>query len=101
MASAAASRVRQINGRYDAAFADFVENGHADSFRRFLVNAPSLFLVCGQSMAMVEHIVSFAETCPTGAGRSSGAETLDLGALFGELERELGVAFRVRLDDGA
>jgi hypothetical protein len=98
MAAAAASRVRQINGRYDAAFSDFVENGHADSFRRFLINAPSLFLICGQSMAMVEHIVSFADACPLTPGRAPGAEALDLVVLIGELERELGADFRVRLE---
>jgi hypothetical protein len=95
MATAAAARVGQINARYDAAFADFVDNGQADHFRQFLINAPSLFLICGQSMAIVEHIVTFAETCPT--ARARGGEAPDLVALFRDLERELGVDFRIKL----
>jgi hypothetical protein len=97
MAAAAAARVEQINARYDAAFADFVDNGQADHFRQFLINAPSLFLICGQSMAIVEHIVSFAEACPTPSGRGAGAEGAELVDMFRDLERELGVDFRVGL----
>jgi hypothetical protein len=98
MAGAAAARVKQINARYDAAFADFVEARQADGFRQFLINAPSLFLICGQSMAIVEHIINFIETRPPPSLRGSGGQEQDLTDLFVELERELGVDFRVKLE---
>ncbi|HEX4181693.1 MAG TPA: hypothetical protein VHY34_00345 [Caulobacteraceae bacterium] len=97
MAATAEARVRGINDRYDAAFADFVGDSQADRFRQFLINAPSLFLICGQSMAIVEHIVNFVENRPPVSPRGGGAADLSLSDLFGELERELGADFRVRL----
>jgi hypothetical protein len=96
MAEAAAARVRGINARYDAAFTDFVDNRHADSFRQFLINAPSLFLICGQSVAIVEHIANFVETRPP-PGSRGGATDPELGLVFAELERALGVDFQVKL----
>ena len=96
MAAAAAARVREINVRYDSAFADFVQERQADRFRQFLINAPSLFLICGQSMAIVEHIINFVETRPPPAPRVGGAPEPDLAEMFAELERELGADFRVK-----
>ncbi|HEX4180897.1 MAG TPA: hypothetical protein VHY32_08905 [Caulobacteraceae bacterium] len=95
MAAAAAARVKEINARYDAAFADFVGERQADRFRQFLINAPSLFMICGQSTAIVEHIINFIDSRPA-PGPRGGQET-DLADLFAELERELGVDFRVKL----
>jgi hypothetical protein len=96
MARAAAARVGEINARYDAAFTDFVEERQADRFRQFLINAPSLFLICGQSMAIAEHIINFIETRPAPSPRSQAAEP-DLVEMFSDLERELGADFRVKL----
>jgi hypothetical protein len=96
-ATTAAARVQEINARYDAAFADFVEQRQADRFRRFLISAPSLFLIGGQSMAILEHIVNFVDTGRSPSRRESGATAPSLAEGFHELERELGVDFGVRL----
>jgi hypothetical protein len=48
-------------------------------------------------MAIVEHIINFVENRPAASLRGSEAADLSLSDLFGELERELGVDFRVRL----
>jgi hypothetical protein len=95
MARAAAARVREVNARYDAAFTAFVQQRHADQFRQFLINAPTLFLICGQSLAMVEHIVNFIETRPTPGPRAGGVDQ-DLGEGLLALERDLGADFRVK-----
>lgn len=97
MAATAAARVQEINNRYDAAFADFVDQRHADRFRQFLISAPSLFLICGQSMAIMEHIINFIDSRPAPPPREAGAPAQSMTEMFTELERELGVDFRVKL----
>jgi len=97
MAATASARVQEINARYDTAFADFVDQRQADNFRQFLISAPSLFLICGQSMAIMEHIINFIEVRPTPNPREPGAHAQSLTEMLGELERELGVDFRVKL----
>lgn len=97
MAATASARVQEINARYDAAFADFIELRQADHFRQFLISAPSLFLICGQSMAIIEHIINFIEVRPAPNPREPGAHAQTLTEMLGELERELGVDFRVKL----
>jgi len=97
MAATASARVQEINARYDTAFADFVDQRQADHFRQFLISAPSLFLICGQSMAIIEHIINFIETRPAPNPRQPGAQAQSLTEMLGELERELGVDFRVKL----
>ena len=64
MAATAAARVQEINTRYDVAFADFVNARQADQFRQFLISAPSLFLICGQSLAIIEQVINFADAGP-------------------------------------
>jgi hypothetical protein len=96
-ATTAAARVQEINARYDAAFSDFVEQRQADRFRQFLISAPSLFLIGGQSMAIIEHIVNFIDTGRTSNRREPGASAPSLAESFHELERELGMDFGVRL----
>ncbi len=44
---------------YDDAFRDLIDNGKAAAFRRFLIEAPSLFLDLGSSMGTISHTVSF------------------------------------------
>ena len=97
MAATSAARVQEINTRYDTAFADFVEERQADRFRQFLISAPSLFLICGQSVAIIEHIINFAEAGPQTKPREANAPDMDMTEMFADLERELGVDFRVRL----
>jgi len=97
MSATAAARIDEINGRYDAAFADFIEQRQADRFRQFLMNAPSLFLICGQSVAIIEHIINFIEVRPPPNTREVGAPVQSMAEMFIELERELGVDFRVKL----
>ena len=97
MAATAAARVQEINVRYDAAFADFVEQRQADRFRQFLISAPSLFLICGQSMAIIEHIINFIAVRPAPNPREPGSAAQTMAEMLAELERELGVDFRVNL----
>jgi hypothetical protein len=44
---------------YDDAFRDLVDNGKAAAFRKFLLEAPRLFLDLGVRIGVIEHIVSF------------------------------------------
>ena len=87
-----------MNARYDAAFAEFVDQRQADAFRQFLISAPSLFLICGQSMAIIEHIINFIEVRPPASGpREPGAPAQSLAETFNTLERELGVDYRAKV----
>ncbi|GIU66838.1 hypothetical protein [Candidatus Phycosocius spiralis] len=44
---------------YDDAFKDLVEHGNAAAFRKFLLEAPLLFVKLGYSMGVMSHITSF------------------------------------------
>jgi hypothetical protein len=44
---------------YDDAFRDLVDRGKAAAFRKFLLEAPRLFVDLGARMGVIEHIVSF------------------------------------------
>jgi hypothetical protein len=46
-------------GLYDDAFRDLVHRGHTAAFRKFLLDAPLLFVELGHMMGMVSHIVSY------------------------------------------
>jgi hypothetical protein len=48
-----------ILGLYDDAFRDLVEHGNAAAFRKFLLEAPLLFIRLGHSMGVMSHITSF------------------------------------------
>ncbi|GBF57611.1 hypothetical protein PbB2_01279 [Candidatus Phycosocius bacilliformis] len=50
-----------ILGLYDDAFNDLVEHGNASAFRKFLLEAPRLFIELGHSMGVMNHITSFWE----------------------------------------
>jgi hypothetical protein len=98
IAATASARVQEMNARYDAAFADFVERREADGFRQFLISAPDLFLICGQSMAIIEHIINFIDVRPPASGpREPGAPAQSLAETFNRLERELGVDYRAKV----
>ncbi len=44
---------------YDDAFRDLVDRGKAAAFRKFLLEAPRLFVDLGARMGVIDHIVSF------------------------------------------
>jgi len=44
---------------YDSAYGDLVERGKPNSFRDFLLNAPSMFIDLGERIGALSHIVSF------------------------------------------
>jgi hypothetical protein len=60
------SRVRQaardakgVLTLYDDAFADLVKRGNAAAFRKFLLDAPTLFVELGHGMGVISHIASY------------------------------------------
>jgi hypothetical protein len=55
----AARECTAILSLYDDAFRDLVDRGKAAAFRKFLVEAPRLFIDLGSSMGTISHIVSF------------------------------------------
>ena len=44
---------------HDDAFNDLVEHGNAAAFRKFLLEAPRLFIELGHRMGVISHITSF------------------------------------------
>ena len=44
---------------YDDAYRDLTQNDHPMAFRDFLMNAPSMFVVLGERIGVISHIVSF------------------------------------------
>jgi hypothetical protein len=65
---------------YDDAFKDLVEHGNAAAFRKFLLEAPLLFIKLGHSMGVMSHITSFWDFRFPNPGRlyMQSAEYLDL-----------------------
>lgn len=55
----AARQASAIMKLYDDAFGDLVHKGHASAFRKFLLEAPRLFVDLGQGMGVIAHIASF------------------------------------------
>lgn len=49
----------QVLALYDEAFRDLVDRGYAAAFRRFLLDAPLLFIELGHRMGVVSHIASY------------------------------------------
>lgn len=56
---ATALNCSRVLGLYDDAFRDLVHRGHTAAFRKFLLDAPLLFVELGHMMGMVSHIVSY------------------------------------------
>jgi hypothetical protein len=96
MATAAGDRVFKTVARYDAVYSQFVEGREVDRFRMFLKTAPSLFTTCGQSIAIMEHIMGFFET-RTRRMNEGVVSAFDFAKMLTELEVELGLDFQVRL----
>jgi hypothetical protein len=49
----------KVLGLYDDAFRDLVDKGNAAAFRKFLLEAPTLFIELGHRMGVVSHIASY------------------------------------------
>jgi len=56
---ATAMNCSRVLALYDDAFRDLVQRGHTAAFRKFLLDAPLLFVDLGHMMGMVSHIVSY------------------------------------------
>jgi len=56
---ATAINCSRVLALYDDAFLDLVQRGHTAAFRKFLLDAPMLFVDLGHMMGMVSHIVSY------------------------------------------
>jgi hypothetical protein len=55
----AARECTAILSLYDDAFRDLVDRGKAAAFRKFLIEAPRLFVDLGSSMGTISHIVTY------------------------------------------
>lgn len=80
----ACETVRTTLKVYDDAYADLTRNGQPQTFREFLLKAPSLFYELGERLGAVHHIISFWRyRFPEGARmRISSEELSDLLADF-------------------
>lgn len=56
---AATTDCNRIMALYDSAFHDLVEKSKASAFRKFLLDAPKLFVELGMIMGVITHIASF------------------------------------------
>jgi hypothetical protein len=75
--SKACETVRATLKVYDDSYADLTRNGRPQSFRDFLLSAPTLFYELGERLGAVHHIVSFWRfRFPIGARSKIGAEEL-------------------------
>ena len=54
-----AKSCQQVLALYDDAFRDLVDKGNTAAFRKFLLDAPVLFIELGHSMGIISHISSF------------------------------------------
>ena len=73
---------------YDDAFSDMVEKSHAAAFRRFLLEAPRLFMDLGHIMGVIGHITSFWKfRFPPGSPLELDAQ--ELADMFGEFDSSL------------
>jgi hypothetical protein len=96
IAGTAAGKVRHTIALYDSVFDNFVQERQAEKFRQFLIGAPDLFTSCGQSVAIVEHIINFFNH-RTDAVRESLFAASDFADMMSELETEMGFDFQARL----
>jgi hypothetical protein len=76
---AAARECTAILSLYDDAFRDLVDRGKAAAFRKFLIEAPRLFVDLGSSMGTISHIVSYwNHRFPQEASLSMGSDEFAL-----------------------
>ena len=96
MATGAGDKLARTIARYDAVFADFVQGQQVEKFRAFLKLAPAMFASCGQSIAILEHIINFFER-KAKVLRPGAVSSYDFARVLAELEVELGLDFQVKL----
>jgi hypothetical protein len=96
MANGAGDKVARMIARYDAVFADFVQGQQVDKFRVFLKAAPTMFVACGQSIAILEHVINFFDR-KSNVLRDGSLSSYDFARILADLEVELGLDFQVKL----
>lgn len=96
IATGAGDKLARTIARYDAVFADFVQGQQVEKFRTFLKLAPAMFASCGQSIAILEHIINFFER-KAKVLRPGALSSYDFARVLADLEVELGVDFQVKL----
>jgi hypothetical protein len=96
MATSSGDKVARMIARYDAVFAEFVTGAQVDKFRAFLKMAPAMFLSCGQSIAILEHIINFFDR-KSKVLRQAQLSSYDFARVLADLEVELGLDFQVKL----
>lgn len=74
---------------YDTAFAGLTQNGNPLAFRRFLLDAPEMFLTLGERVGAASHVASFWRyRFPQGRAPSASAE--EVVDIFQDFEASLG-----------
>lgn len=96
MATGAGDKLARTIARYDAVFADFVQGQQVEKFRAFLKLAPAMFASCGQSIAILEHIINFFDR-KSKVLRMGSVSSYDFAKVLADLEVELGLDFQVKL----
>jgi hypothetical protein len=96
IASGAGDKLARTIARYDAVFADFVQGQQVEKFRAFLKLAPAMFANCGQSIAILEHIINFFDR-KAKVLRPGTVSSYDFARVLADLEVELGLDFQVKL----
>lgn len=96
LASGASEKVSKTIERYDSVFETFIHGQQVEKFRAFLTAAPSMFMSCGQSVAIMEHIMNFFDR-KSGRFQNGALTSFEFAKILGDLEVELGIDFQVKL----
>jgi hypothetical protein len=96
MATGAGDKLAHTIARYDAVFADFVQGQQVEKFRAFLKLAPAMFANCGQSIAILEHMINFFER-KAKVLRPGAVSSYEFARVLADLEVEMGLDFQVKL----
>ena len=86
-------RIRQLLQRYDAAYADFIDNGRPATFRQFLLEAPRLFGELAQKTGGISHMLTFWE-CRFPNSVTSAVDGDELCAILQDFESGFAREFR-------
>jgi hypothetical protein len=82
--------VRGVINVYDNAYASLIDRQDPNTFREFLLSAPSLFLEIGEKMGAMSHVTSFwSYRFPPGAPRLAEAD--ELTTIFQDFTRSFGL----------
>ena len=81
----AVKRIRQLLQGYDAAYADFVDNGRPSGFRAFLAEAPRQFAELGEKMGAISHMLEFWQ-CRFPSGITGPIDPDELCAILQDFE---------------